>query len=63
MPLGGTGNVAMYWEMSWSEANKCQVVAWMTQYSAVARDDYKRCVCDKFGSGAGSCPTADGDVP
>ena len=28
----------------------------MTQYSAAARDDYKRCVCDYWGSGAGSCP-------
>lgn len=28
-----------------------------------ARDDYKRCVCDKFGSGAADCPTADGPGP
>jgi len=53
----------MYLEQNWSQPNKCAPVGYMTQYSIVARDDYKRCVCDKFGSGEGDCPTADdGDV-
>lgn len=34
----------------------CKLATWATLYSAVARDDYKRCVCDNWGSGAGSCP-------
>ena len=32
----------------------------MTQYSIVAPDDYKRCVCDKHGQGEADCPQAEG---
>ena len=34
----------------------------MTQYSIVARDDYKRCVCDSMGGGAASCPQGADDT-
>jgi len=33
----------------------------MTQYSAVARDDYKRCVCFHWGNGAEDCPQGEDD--
>jgi len=33
----------------------------MTQYSAVARDDYKRCVCAQWGNGAEDCPQGEDD--
>ena len=36
-------------------------VNWMTQYSITARDDYKRCVCDKFGAGEADCPQSSDD--
>lgn len=31
----------------------------MSPYSVYARDDYKRCVCEKWGEGADSCPLDD----
>ncbi len=46
----------MYFDKSWGVKNSCEVVTYMTAYSAVARDDYKRCVCDQWGEGAASCP-------
>lgn len=60
-PDGGSGDVAMYYDESWGGETACQVVTWMTQYSVAARDDYKRCVCDKFGAGEADCPLADGE--
>lgn len=33
----------------------CAPVEYQTQYSMAARDDYKRCVCDKFGRGEADC--------
>ena len=30
----------------------------MTAYSIYARDDYKRCICDKFGAGEADCAKA-----
>ena len=35
----------------------------MTAYSITTRDDYKRCVCDNFGSGAADCATDHNAVP
>ena len=62
-PTGGAGDVPGYWEQSWQGATECRPVGYQTQYSMSARDDYKRCVCDKFGQGEASCPQADGSVP
>ena len=51
----------MYFDKDWSGTGKCQLVSWMTQYSAVARDDYKRCVCYHWGNGAEDCPQGEDD--
>mmetsp|Transcript_30643 Transcript_30643/g.37880 ORF Transcript_30643/g.37880 Transcript_30643/m.37880 type:complete len:146 (-) Transcript_30643:204-641(-) len=51
----------MYFDKDWSKP-ACKLVSWMTQYSAVARDDYKRCVCDKWGSGAADCAQGPDDT-
>lgn len=47
-PAGGSSDVYMFFEKDWSGTGKCKLVQWMTQYSAAARDDYKRCVCDSW---------------
>ena len=52
----------MYFDKDWSGGNKCKLVTWQTQYSSIARDDYKRCVCDVWGSGASDCPQGDNDT-
>lgn len=51
----------MYFEPA-DEHGKCKIVSWMTQYSAAARDDYKRCVCDAHGKGEEDCPMDPGDT-
>lgn len=61
-PSGGSSDVDMYFDKDWSVAGRCKVVNWFTQYSSAARDDYKRCVCDLWGSGAQDCPTGDFDT-
>jgi len=53
--------VLMYFDKSWSGGKACGLVTWMTQYSATARDDYKRCVCDNWGSGEADCPQGPDD--
>ena len=58
-PYNGYGDQALYFEKHW-EGTECRVVKWQTQYSLLARDDYKRCICDSFGSGAADCPTVSG---
>ena len=60
-PAGGAGDVAGYWDQNWSGPTECRLVNYMTQYSVVARDDYKRCICDKFGAGELDCPQATSD--
>ena len=35
----------------------------MTQYSIVAPDDYKRCVCAEKGNGASDCPQSNSPTP
>ena len=35
----------------------------MTQYSIVAPDDYKRCVCAEKGNGASDCPQSNSPKP
>jgi len=52
----------MYFDKSWSGGKACGLVTWMTQYSAAARDDYKRCVCDNWGSGEADCPQGPDDT-
>ena len=49
----------MYFDQNWSQSNKCAPVNYQTAYSMAARDDYKRCVCDKFGRGEADCGLAD----
>ena len=44
-------------------ANTCKFINTQTQWSAVARDDYKRCVCENWGNGASDCPQADSPAP
>jgi len=53
--------VNMYFDKDWTKP-ACKLVSWMTQYSAVARDDYKRCVCDKYGSGEADCAQGEDDT-
>ena len=52
-----------YFDQDWSGGNKCKVVSWMTGYSIYAPDDYKRCICDKFGNGEADCAAADQPDP
>ena len=56
-PAGGAGTIFAYLDQDWS-GTKCKLVGWMTQYSVFARDDYKRCICDKYAAGAeeAACP-------
>ena len=50
----------MFFDTDWTGGKKCKFVSWQTQYSSVARDDYKRCVCETLGDGASDCP--DGEI-
>ena len=56
--FGGASDVSGYWDAG--DTNTCTPVNYMTQYSIVAPDDYKRCVCDKHGQGEADCPQAEG---
>jgi len=58
-PSNSAGAAYGYWDRDWSGGKKCKAVNWMTGYSVYAPDDYKRCICDIYGSGAASCPTAE----
>jgi len=60
-PYGGAGDVPGYWEQSWSGNVACVPVGYQTPFSITAKDDYKRCICDRFGEGAADCPTAGAD--
>ena len=62
-PDGGNGHTMSYFDQDWSGDPKCKLVSWQTGYSVYARDDYKRCICDKFGSGAADCPQAENNDP
>ena len=46
---GGSSDVPGYWEQAWNGDVACKPVGYQTPYSIAAFDDYKRCVCDKFG--------------
>lgn len=51
----GAGDTYQFFAKNWAEKNKCKVVHYPTQYSVLARDDYKRCVCDSWGNKAEDC--------
>ena len=53
----GSGATPSYFDQDWSGGAKCKLVTWQTGYSLYVRDDYKRCICDKFGRGASDCKT------
>lgn len=59
-PFGGYGDVPLYFQKRWDDKVACQLSQWQTQYSVMARDDYKRCVCDFYGQGEADCPPAEG---
>jgi len=48
----------------WSKTNTCKVVAWETDYNIYIADDYKRCVCDNWGTAdnAGECAMEAGET-
>lgn len=56
-PTNSAGKVYSYFTKS-DTKNKCKVVNWATEYSVYTQDDYKRCVCDKWGKGETDCGTA-----
>jgi len=56
-PNLGAGDLPGYWERAWDGRIACLPVSWMTEYSITTRDDYKRCICNRFGSGAVDCAT------
>ena len=62
-PSNSGGKTHGYWDQDWSGDPKCKAVNWMTGYSIYARDDYKRCICDKFGSGEADCPSTGNPSP
>lgn len=50
-PWGGTHNKKdQYYVKDWSRTNSCKVVNWKTNYNIYIADDYKRCVCDGWGT-------------
>ena len=57
-PEGGSADVVLYFDKDWDHKKRCLAVEYMTQYSIIARDDYKRCVCDSYGDGETDCPTS-----
>ena len=44
---GGSSNKILFFARDWS-SNFCKAVTWETDYSAMARDGYKKCVCETF---------------
>ena len=61
-PTGGASDILHYFDKDWAVAGACKVSPWPTQYSAFARDDYKRCVCDLWGNGAADCAKGPDDT-
>ena len=61
-PAESSSDITMFFDKDWSGGKKCKLVSWQTQYSSVARDDYKRCVCDNWGNGATDCPQGENDT-
>jgi hypothetical protein len=53
---GYAGLVNIYWWTKWGGSNTCELVSWDTGYQVYFPDDYKKCMCDSWGNGAGSCP-------
>ena len=61
-PEGGASDIDHYFDKDWGVVGACKVSPWPTQYSAFARDDYKRCVCDLWGNGASDCASGPVDT-
>lgn len=61
-PFGGTGDADGYFQNGRDVNNpgECELVSWQTGYSMYARDDYKRCVCETWGTGEADCPQVGG---
>ena len=59
---GGAGAVLQFFDKNWGAAGQCQLASWFTQYSAAARDDYKRCVCDSWGTPSTDCALGEVDT-
>ena len=51
-----------FFDKNWGAAGQCQLATWFTQYSAAARDDYKRCVCDSWGTPTTDCALGEVDT-
>ena len=43
----GSSNIQIYFARDWS-TDLCKVVTWATEYNAMVRDDYKKCMCIEF---------------
>ena len=56
LDYGGSGEQLSHWSKNSKRPNTCILVNYVTQYSVYDADDYKRCVCDSWGSGASDCP-------
>jgi len=49
------GEGYQYFDKDWSNKNKCKSVDYPTEYTIYTPEDYKRCVCDKWGAGEADC--------
>lgn len=38
-------NKLLFFAKDWASAGKCKAVSWGTDYSALDKDGYKKCVC------------------
>ena len=47
-PFENKGDVNLYWDQDWSKKYHCKLVKWTTAYSALAYNDYVRCVKDIY---------------
>merc|ERR1719232_2105110 len=47
-PFENKGDVNLYWDQDWSKKYHCKLVKWTTTYSALAYNDYVRCVRDIY---------------
>ena len=63
-PSGGWSDTIGYFEKGWDWDSttgetkvSCTPVKYQTPYSVYTRDDYKRCICDRWGNGKADCPS------
>ena len=43
----GSSNIILFFARDWG-SNFCKAVTWPTEYSAMVRDGYKKCICKEF---------------